>query len=238
MPFAADLAPGAGRLDERRWALVGREIRRELASRQIPAVVGTLSHERHLAGVAGLGAPGRRVTLGDTVAAAVRRAVHRTDADAEVVVCAGRLGPSWRELATALRETVAALPAMRRATAEPWHDVSGPNLRRLLWTLRDEPALADFIEQRLAPLRAHDARHRGQLVNTLEVFCAHGGHKTETAKALHLNRQSLYKRLARIEALLEAQLTDEDTLLGLHLALRARHVLDDAALAPRPGSSA
>jgi purine catabolism regulator len=237
MPFAADVAPGAGRLDERRWALVGREIRRELASRQIPAVVGTLSHERHLAVVAGLDAPGRRVALADTVAAAVRRAVHRDDADAEVVVCAGRLGPSWRELATALRETVAALPAMRSAAAEPWHDVSGPNLRRLLWTLRDEPALADFIDQRLAPLRAHDARHRGELVNTLEVFCAHGGQKTETAHALHLKRQSLYKRLARIEALLDAQLTDEDTLLGLHLALRARHVLDDAALAPRPPSS-
>jgi purine catabolism regulator len=153
-----------------------------------------------------------------------------------VVVCAGRLGPSWRELATALRETVAALPAMRSAAAEPWHDVSGPNLRRLLWTLRDEPALADFIDQRLAPLREYDARHSGQLVNTLEVFCAHGGHKTETAQALHLKRQSLYKRLARIEALLEAQLTDEDTLLGLHLALRARHVLDDAAFSgPRSG---
>jgi purine catabolism regulator len=107
-----------------------------------------------------------------------------------------------------------------------------------LWTLRDEPALADFVEQRLAPLRAHDARHRGELMKTLEVFCAHGGHKTETAKALHLKRQSLYKRLARIEALLQAQLTDDDTLLGLHLALRARHVLDDAALAPRPRSSA
>ena len=239
MPFAADLAAGAGRLDERRWALVGREIRRELASRQIPAVVGTLSHERHLAVVAGLDAPGRRVALADTVAAAVRRAVHSADADAEVVVCAGRLGPSWRELATALRETVAALPAMRRAAAEPWHDVSGPNLHRLLCgRSATSPALADFIDQRLAPLREYDARHRGQLVNTLEVFCAHGGHKTETAQALHLKRQSLYKRLARIEALLDAQLTDQDTLLGLHLALRARHVLDDAALAPRPGSSA
>ena len=232
LPFAADLASGAGRLDERRWALVGREIRRELASRQIPAVVGTLGQERHLAGVAGLNAPERRVALADTVAETVRRAVRRADTDADVVVCAGRLSPSWRELGTALRDTVAALPAMRHAAPEPWHDVSSPNLRRLLWTLRDEPALVDFVEQRLAPLRAHDARHRGELLNTLEAFCAHGGRKTETAKALHVERQSLYKRLTRIEALLEAQLTDEDTLLGLHLALRARHVLE-AALAPR-----
>jgi len=226
LPLAADLAPGSGRLDERQWALVGREIRRELASRQIPAVVGTPSRERHLAVVAGLDAPGRRVALADTIAEAVRQAVQRFRAEAEVVVCAGRLSPSWRELRTALRETAGALPAARHAPIEAWHDVSGPNLHRLLWTLRNEPALGDFVEQRLAPLRAYDARHRGELVKTLETFCAHGGRKTETAKALHLERQSLYKRLTRIEALVEAQLTDEDTLLGLHLALRAQRVLD------------
>jgi purine catabolism regulator len=235
LPFAADLAPSFGRLDERGWALVEREIRRELASRQIPAVVGTLSRQRHLGAVAGLDAPQRRVALGDTVAEVVRGAVQRSHPDAEVVVCAGRLSPSWRGLRAALRETVGALPAMRHAPIEPWHDVSGPNLHRLLWKLRDDPALADFVEQRLAPLRAYDAHHRGELVTTLETFCEHGGRKTETAKALHLERQSLYKRLTRIEALLEAQLTDEDTLLGLHLALRARHVLDDAALIPPRG---
>jgi purine catabolism regulator len=200
---------------------VGRGVRRELASRQIPAVVGTLSRQRHLAVVAGLDAPERRVGVADTMADAVRQAVRRADADAEVVVCAGPLSSSWRDVGTALRETIAALPAMRHAVPAAWHDVSGPSLRRLLWTLRDEPALADFVARRLAPLRAYDARHRGELVKTLEVFCAHGGRKTETAKALHLERQSLYKRLARIEQLLEARLTDEDTLLGLHLALRA-----------------
>jgi purine catabolism regulator len=225
LPLAADLAPGSGRLDERDWALVGREIRRELASRQIPAVVGTLSQERHLAVVAGLDAE-RRVTLADTIAEAVRRAVRRSRPEGEVVVCGGRLNPSWRELRAALRETIGALPAARHAPAEPWHDVSGPSLHRLLWTLRNDPTLGDFVEQRLAPLRAYDARHQGELVKTLETFCAHGGRKTETAEALHLERQSLYKRLARIEALLGAKLTDEDTLLGLHLALRAQRVLD------------
>jgi len=201
LPVAADLAPGFTRLDERDWALVGAEIRRELASRQIPAVLGTLGRERHLAVIAGMDASGRRDALGATVAETVRRAVQRSHAETDVVVCAGRLSASWRELRPALRETVGALPAMRHAPVEPWHDVSGPNLHRLLWTLRDEPALADFIDQRLAPLRDYDAAHRGELVKTLETFCAHGGRKTETAKALHLERQSLYKRLTRIESL-------------------------------------
>jgi purine catabolism regulator len=236
LPVAADLAPGAGRLDERRWALVGRDVRAELASRQVPAVVGTLSEERHLAIVVGLDVPARRVALADAVAEAVARAVRRADAGAAAVLCAGRLSASWRDLGGALRETVAALPAMRRAAPEPWHDVSVPSLRRLLWGLRDEPTLQDFVEQRLAPLREYDARHRGELVKTLEAFCAHGGHKTATAKALHLERQSLYKRITRIEELLGASLADEDILLGLHLALRARDVLDPGALTPRRGS--
>jgi purine catabolism regulator len=221
-PFAADLAPGFGRLDERGWELAGAEIRRELASRQIPAVVGALGRERQLAVVAGLDLPDRRGALADAIAEALRRSRP------EVVVCVGRLSPSWRELRGALRETVAALPAMRHAPSEPWHDVSVPSLHRLLWTFRDAPALAGFVEQRLAPLRDYDASHRGELVKTLEAFCALGGSKTETAKALHLERQSLYKRLTRIEALLDAELSDEDTLLGLHLALRARQVLDES----------
>jgi purine catabolism regulator len=125
---------------------------------------------------------------------------------------------------------------MRHAAPEAWHDVSVPSVRRLLWTLRDEPALADFVERRLAPLRAYDAGHRGELLKTLEAFCAHGGSKTETARALHLERQSLYKRLTRIEELIEARLTDEETLLGLHLALRARDVLERETAAPRRAS--
>jgi purine catabolism regulator len=228
LPFAVDLAPGAGPLDERRWALVGRDVRREMASRHIPSVVGPAGRRRHLAVVVGLDAPERRVALADTVAEILQGALLRARDDAEPVVCVGRLSPSWRKLSSALRDTVDALPAMRQAAAQPWHDVSGPNLRRLLWKLRDQPALTEFVEARLAPLRDHDARNRGELFKTLETFCAYGGHKTETAKALHLERQSLYKRLARIESLLGAELGDEDTLLGLHLAFRARYVLDDS----------
>ena len=43
----------------------------------------------------------------------------------------------------------------------------------------------------------------------------------QAARALHLERQSLYLRLHRIEELLGVSLDDEDAVLGLHLALRA-----------------
>lgn len=225
LPAAVDLAPGGGRLDEQGWALVGRDVRGELASRKTSAVVGTLSRASRLGLVVGLADPEQRAAAADVIAESIRRAVRRVRGDAEAVVCIGRPSSSWTNVRAALRDTIGALPAMRHVDARPWHDVSEPDLRRLLWALRGEPALIEFVEQRLAPLRAHDARGRSELLPTLETLCAHGGRKAETARALHVERQSLYKRLTRIETLLRVDLADEDVLLGLHLALRARRLL-------------
>ena len=71
-------------------------------------------------------------------------------------------------------------------------------------------------------------RSRPALLPTLETYLAHAGRKAETARELHLNRQTLYNRLARIGELLGTDLDDPQTVLALSLALRARrHV-------PRP----
>ncbi len=233
LPIAADLAAGFGRLDEGRWALVGRHVRQELESRQTPAVVGTLSRERHLAVVVGLANLEQSTSIASATADAVQRAVLQTGSDAPVVVCAGLPRSSWRELRDALRDTIDALPAMRQAPPRPWHDVSRPGLRTLLWALRGERALAEFVDRTLEPLHANDAGRQSQLLHTLEAFCAHGSRKAETARALHLERQSLYKRLAKIEAILNVDLDDEDARLGLHLALRARRLLGGAGLGPQ-----
>src|SRR5579884_1415514 len=96
-----------------------------------------------------------------------------------------------------------------------------------------ERALAEFVDRTLEPLHANDAGRQSQLLHTLEAFCAHGSRKAETARALHLERQSLYKRLAKIEAILNVDLDDEDARLGLHLALRARRLLGGAGLGPQ-----
>jgi purine catabolism regulator len=98
-------------------------------------------------------------------------------------------------------------------------------LHRLLWQWRDRDELADYVERVLGPLVEHDARRKHQLLPTLEALCRHGGRKAETARALHLNRQALYDRIARLEAVLDADTGDTETLLGLHLALQARRHL-------------
>jgi purine catabolism regulator len=123
-------------------------------------------------------------------------------------------------------------PALRRvrrsagaATALPvarWHDARRPGLADLLFDLRDEPALAAFVDEQLGPLLADGSPRTRTLLDTLEAYLASGGRKADAARALHVERQSLYLRLRRIEELLGVSLDDEDTMLGLHLALRAR----------------
>ncbi|MEV5343956.1 helix-turn-helix domain-containing protein, partial [Streptomyces sp. NPDC052676] len=88
--------------------------------------------------------------------------------------------------------------------------------------LRDHPDLAAFVDRAIGPIRDHDRRSRPPLLPTLETYLAHAGRKAETARELHLNRQTLYNRLARIGELLGTDLDDPQTVLALSLALRAR----------------
>jgi purine catabolism regulator len=110
------------------------------------------------------------------------------------------------------------------ATALPearWYDARRPGVTDLLHDLRDTPEVEAFVDEQLGPLLADgSARHRA-LLDTLEAYLAAGGRKAQAARALHLERQSLYLRLRRIEELLGVDLDDEDVVLGLHLAVRA-----------------
>jgi purine catabolism regulator len=209
--------------DESAWAMVWREVRRELAAMSTPVIVGARPAEGDVLLVIGLDDPERRAEVAGRVAAlihaATERQLHARDA---AVVCVGGDGRSWTGTTEQLREAVATGPAAAAAPARPWHDATRADLHHLLWGLRDVATLRLFVERRLAALVEHDRNRKSKLIPTLEAYCAHGGRKAETARALHLERQSLYHRLERIEALLGEDLSDEDTVLALHFALRAR----------------
>jgi purine catabolism regulator len=59
-------------------------------------------------------------------------------------------------------------------------------------------ALSSLVDDVLGELIAHDRRRGTALFDTLATYLRFGSSKTECAKALHLQRQSLYQRLARI----------------------------------------
>ena len=109
------------------------------------------------------------------------------------------------------------------ATSTPvarWHDARRPGVADLLYDLRDTPELDAFVDEQLGPLLADGAPRTRALLETLEAYLAAGGRKAEAARALHLERQSLYLRLRRIEKR-SACRRRRGVLLGLHLAVRA-----------------
>lgn len=80
-------------------------------------------------------------------------------------------------------------------------------------------ATAATIQATLAPLMAYDREQGGDLVHTLAVYFAEGGNLSRAAAALFLHRNSLYYRLAHIQALTGLSLDDETHRLWLHLTV-------------------
>ncbi|GAA4744224.1 PucR family transcriptional regulator [Modestobacter marinus] len=131
-----------------------------------------------------------------------------------------------------LREAHDALPVaalLGRGTAVT-RDLA---LVRLLGRL-DDRALTLLVDDALAPLLAWDAAHGSDLAQTLAVHLRHGGSKTRTAEAMHVQRQSLYQRLTRIETLLGRPVDDPTSHEHLVLATCARSLLDARQAQQRP----
>jgi len=223
-------APRVGRLtteEDVRWSRVWRDLRRELGERRTRALLG--GDHAHGLLLIGLRDGETRAEAADRVATLIGSVVMRhLGGTRTAIVCVGRATGTWADLSGALRQALELIPAAAQARERVWHDVQDPDVGRLLWSLRDRQELRDFVEARLGPLLEHDRRRSAKLLPTLEMLCVHGGRKAPTARALHLERPSLYHRIARIEALLGAPLSDEDTLLGVHLAIRARAYLDQS----------
>jgi purine catabolism regulator len=137
-----------------------------------------------------------------------------------VVVVGGAGG--WAAATAGLRHAAETAAAAQGLPERPWYDARRLDIDLLLWRLRDHPDLAAFVDRTIGRLREHDRRSKPPLLPTLETYLAHAGRKAETARELHLNRQTLYNRLARIGELLGTDLDDPETVLALNVALRAR----------------
>ncbi|MFF8954598.1 PucR family transcriptional regulator [Streptomyces sp. NPDC014894] len=223
MRLAPSLAPASGS-----WAPLARAVQEELSAVGVPVLLGVRPVEGRVALLIGLRSEAERTAVADRVAAALRAGTERAgperaDSDPPVVVV-GMAG-GWASASAGLRHAAETATAAQGLADRPWHDARRLDTDLLLWRLRDHPDLAAFVERAIGPLRDHDATARPPLLPTLETYLAHAGRKAETARELHLNRQTLYNRLARISDLLGTDLDDPQTVLALTLALRARRHL-------------
>ncbi len=107
-------------------------------------------------------------------------------------------------------------------------------VHHLLACLADGPELARFVESQLAPLLAHESKGSSPLLLTLRAFLDNGGAKSATARALQLERMSLYHRLDRIERLLGRDLDNSESRIQLDMALRGLEILRKRSSRSRP----
>ncbi|WP_405893134.1 PucR family transcriptional regulator [Streptomyces sp. NBC_00104] len=224
MGLAEGLSPEGGG-----WAVLARAVAEELASVGVPVLLGVRPVEGRVPLLLGLRAESERPAAADKVAAALRAGAERAGmrrpgGRPPVVVVAAPGG--WAAASAGLRHAAEAATAAQGLADRPWYDARRLDIDLLLWRLRDHPDLAAFVDRAIGPLRDHDDRAKPPLLPTLETYLAHAGRKAETARELHLNRQTLYNRLARIGELLGTDLDDPQAVLALSLALRARrHVV-------------
>ncbi|MEU0039567.1 PucR family transcriptional regulator [Streptomyces sp. NPDC006333] len=219
MRLADGLSPGGG------WAVLARAVAEELASVGVPVLLGVRPVEGRVPLLLGLRSESERQAVADRVALALRAGVERAGMQRPgalpPVVVVGVAG-GWAAASAGLRHAAETATAAQGLSDRPWYDARRLDIDLLLWRLRDHPDLAAFVDRAIGPLRDHDHRSRPPLLPTLETYLAHAGRKAETARELHLNRQTLYNRLARIGELLGTDLDDPQTVLALSLALRAR----------------
>ncbi|WP_030247801.1 MULTISPECIES: PucR family transcriptional regulator [unclassified Streptomyces] len=207
------------------WAVLARAVSEELASVGVPVLLGVRPVEGRVPVLLGLRSEPERTTVADRVATALRAGVDRAGilrpGGQPPVVVVGMAG-GWTAAASGLRHAAETATAAQGLPDRPWYDARRLDIDLLLWRLRDHPDLAAFVDRALGPVLEHDRRSRPPLLPTLSTYLAHAGRKAETARELHLNRQTLYNRLARIGELLGTDLDDPQTVLALSLALRAR----------------
>ncbi|MET8507087.1 PucR family transcriptional regulator [Streptomyces sp. NPDC004787] len=219
MRLASELSPSGN------WALLARAVLEELSSVGVPVLLGVRPVEGRVPLLLGLRSESERTAVADRVAAALRAGVERAGlerAGAHPPVVVVGVAGGWAAASAGLRHAAETATAAQGLSDLPWYDARRLDTDLLLWRLRDHPDLAAFVDRAIGPLRDHDRTSRPPLLPTLETYLAHAGRKAETARELHLNRQTLYNRLARIADLLGTDLDDPQTVLALSLALRAR----------------
>ncbi|MEU3298649.1 MULTISPECIES: PucR family transcriptional regulator [unclassified Streptomyces] len=219
MRLAPELSPSGN------WALLARAVLEELSSVGVPVLLGVRPVEGRVPLLVGLRSDSERTAVADRVAAALRAGLERAGlerAGAHPPVVVVGVGGGWAAASAGLRHAAETAAAAQGLPDRPWYDARRLDIDLLLWRLRDHPDLAAFVDRAIGPLLEHDRTSRPPLLPTLQTFLAHAGRKAETARELHLNRQTLYNRLARISELLGTDLDDPQTVLALSLALRAR----------------
>ncbi len=206
--------------DGETWTRLSGELRTALGSTGLGVLIGP--RDADLLVLLALGGRAYDEALAEHVAGLFHGVLERRGLGAQDAALAiGAPVEGWTAAGPGLRRVRRSAGAATALPPRRWYDARRPGVTDLLHDLRDAPEVDAFVDEQLGPLLADGSARSRALLETLEAYLAAGGRKAQAARALHLERQSLYLRLRRIEELLGVSLDDEDAVLSLHLALRA-----------------
>ncbi|GCE46725.1 purine catabolism regulator [Thermosporothrix hazakensis] len=160
-----------------------------------------------------------------TIYTRLERIFTRTNKGTPLSCGIGRIANTLEMIPQSYREAQRALEIGRRLFGEgKIHSFARLGIYRLLFHLDGHSELDAFYRETLGPLLQHDSRQDETLIETLDSFFHCNGNLSETARMMHLHRNSLLYRLGRIEELLGHSLEDADFRLSLQIALKIHQV--------------
>ncbi len=128
---------------------------------------------------------------------------------------------AWRESFEQARAAHRTAQQWKRSAPLAFKDLG---VYRLLSLLAGSPELKSFYHETLGEL-AEDTPQHAEFIATLEAFFEEHGNLTRTAKRLHIHRNTLLYRMDRIKEISGLNLSNPETRLAVHLALRIRRIL-------------
>lgn len=98
------------------------------------------------------------------------------------------------------------------------------NVYRLLLALSDNKEAQEIVYLTIGKLIDYDNVHGLDLIHTLKVYNENKGNVSQTARVLHLHRQSLLYRLKKIEMITNLSLEDSDDMFLLDTCVRLWYI--------------
>lgn len=158
------------------------------------------------------------------LAGQLRRALARSFPGSRLRMGVGRPRSNPGELAEAWREAVTVIRFQAGSGQEEYIHFNEIRLGRFLLAA-PPPVLRQLVQEELSHLLALPAPERDELLRTLNALLEENFNISAAAKRLHIRRQSLYRRMERLQALLGPDLDRCDRRTALYLALRAKDLV-------------
>ncbi len=157
------------------------------------------------------------------MALAIRKAAANEYPQFEAFGGIGRPGGELVYWKDSYREAAQALSMAARLREQKPLYFGDLSVYRLLFQLEGNPELEAFCREALGPLLHYEGG--GDLLETLEAYCERLGNLSQTAEKLFIHRNSLLYRMERISQIAGLDMTNPDTRLSVHLALKVRKML-------------